>query len=70
MENNGTTGRVNISAYMYEPIKDRFQGSYRGKIYAKNVGELDMYFVDYEKTTQAEMPKIVGSNKEEPYLQP
>lgn len=68
MESNGTPGRVNISAYMYEAIKDRFECSYRGKIYAKNVGDLDMYFVEYEKS-QMEMPKIVSSNKEEPLLQ-
>ena len=68
MESNGTPGRVNISAYMYETIKDRFECSYRGKIYAKNVGDLDMYFVEYEKD-QMPMPKIVGSSKEEPFLQ-
>jgi adenylate cyclase len=68
MESNGTPGRVNISAYMYETIKDRFECSYRGKIYAKNVGDLDMYFVDYEKDPAA-LPKIIGSSKEEPFLQ-
>lgn len=68
MESNGTPGRVNISAYMYETIKDRFECSYRGKIYAKNVGDLDMYFVDYEKDP-ASKPKIVGSSKEKPFLQ-
>jgi adenylate cyclase len=69
MESNGTPGRVNISAFMYEAIKDRFECSYRGKIYAKNVGDLDMYFVEYEKEDHIEMPKIVGSSKEEPFLQ-
>lgn len=49
MESNGQPGRVNISATMYEVIKDRFECSHRGKIYAKNLGELDMYFVEYEK---------------------
>ncbi len=68
MESNGTPGRVNISAYMYETIKDRFECSYRGKIYAKNVGDLDMYFVEYEKDP-AEKPTIVGSSKGEPFLQ-
>jgi adenylate cyclase len=68
MESNGTPGRVNISAYMYEAVKDHFECSYRGKIYAKNLGDLDMYFVEYEKN-QAEIPKIVGTGEEEPYLQ-
>ena len=48
MESNGVEGRVNISAQTYELIKDRFICSYRGKINAKNVGDIDMYFVDRE----------------------
>lgn len=46
MESNGEPGRVNISAATYELIKGVYACSYRGKIYAKNVGEIDMYFVD------------------------
>jgi class 3 adenylate cyclase len=46
MESNGEPGRVNISASTYELIKNKFPCSYRGKIYAKNVGDIDMYFVD------------------------
>ena len=46
MESNGEPGRVNISAATYELVKDVYACSYRGKIYAKNVGEIDMYFVD------------------------
>ena len=48
MESNGEPGRVNISATTYELIKDEFECSYRGKIYAKNVGDIDMYFVERE----------------------
>jgi class 3 adenylate cyclase len=48
MESNGEPGRVNISAATYELVKDKFSCSYRGKIYAKNIGEIDMYFVDHE----------------------
>lgn len=51
MESNGTPGRVNISAHTHEIIKDRFECSHRGKIYAKNLGELDMYFVEYERSS-------------------
>jgi adenylate cyclase len=50
MESNGTPGRVNISADTYEIIKNRFECSHRGKIYAKNLGELDMYYVEYERS--------------------
>ncbi|MBS4042775.1 MAG: tetratricopeptide repeat protein [Chitinophagaceae bacterium] len=46
MESNGEPGRVNISASTYEIIKEEYSCSYRGKIHAKNVGEIDMYFVE------------------------
>lgn len=46
MESNGEPGRVNISAATYELIKDRYRCTYRGKIFAKNIGEIDMYFVE------------------------
>jgi class 3 adenylate cyclase len=48
MESNGFPGRVNISYNTYELIKDKFVCSPRGKIYAKNVGEIDMFFVEHE----------------------
>ena len=38
MESNGVPGQVNISAAVYELVKDSFTCSHRGKIYAKNVG--------------------------------
>ena len=52
MESNGEPGRVNISADTYEIVKDRYLCTYRGKILAKNVGEIDMYFVESELTGQ------------------
>ena len=48
MESNGAPGQVNISASTYELVKNEFECSYRGKIHAKNVGEIDMYFVEKE----------------------
>lgn len=48
MESNGEPGKVNISAATYELIKEKYSCKYRGKIYAKNVGEIDMYFIDNE----------------------
>ena len=50
MESNGIPGRVNISADTYEIVKGQFECTHRGKIYAKNLGDLDMYLVEYEKT--------------------
>ncbi|HUZ60073.1 MAG TPA: adenylate/guanylate cyclase domain-containing protein [Hanamia sp.] len=48
MESNGEPGRVNISAATYEMIKDKYACIHRGKIFAKNIGEIDMYFVEGE----------------------
>ncbi|MFM8349399.1 MAG: adenylate/guanylate cyclase domain-containing protein, partial [Bacteroidota bacterium] len=45
MESTGQPGKVNISAATYERIKQHFIFEYRGKLAAKNVGEIDMYFV-------------------------
>jgi adenylate cyclase len=48
MESNGEPGRVNISAATYQLIKHKYSCTHRGKIFAKNIGEIDMYFVDDE----------------------
>ena len=66
MESNGIPGKVNISATTYELIKDRFACNYRGKIYAKNLGELDMYFVEDEKSI-SEIQVIHAGDKETQY---
>lgn len=49
MESNGAPGLVNISAAIYEQVKNEYTCNYRGKIYAKNVGDIDMYFVSTEQ---------------------
>jgi class 3 adenylate cyclase/tetratricopeptide (TPR) repeat protein len=46
MENSGEVGKVNISQQTYELVKDKFTCTHRGKISAKNKGEVDMYFVE------------------------
>lgn len=46
MEQNGTTGKINVSQSTYELIKDTFACEYRGEIAAKNKGMLKMYFVN------------------------
>lgn len=45
MESSGIPGEVNISSETYEKIKDFFICEHRGKIKAKNKGEIDMYLV-------------------------
>jgi class 3 adenylate cyclase len=48
LESSGEPGQVNISAATYELVKHVYSCTYRGKIYAKNIGEIDMYFVNEE----------------------
>jgi class 3 adenylate cyclase len=45
IETAGEAGKINVSAYTYDLIKDQFPCEYRGKISAKGKGDLDMYFV-------------------------
>lgn len=45
MESSGTPGMINISGSTYELIQDFFQCEYRGKVNAKNKGEVEMYYV-------------------------
>ena len=61
MESNGEVGTVNVSAATHEYIKDRYHCTYRGKIYAKNIGEIDMYFVDNE--LPKEIPAYVATDE-------
>ena len=46
MEQNSLPGRINISSKTYGLVKDKFSCTYRGKIEAKNKGQIDMYFVE------------------------
>ncbi|MBK6963844.1 MAG: tetratricopeptide repeat protein [Bacteroidales bacterium] len=46
MESSGEPGKVNISGDTYELVKDQFNCTYRGKVKAKNKGDIDMYFVE------------------------
>ncbi len=45
MESSGEVGKVNVSQFTYNLVKDQFVCEYRGKIKAKNKGEIEMYFV-------------------------
>ncbi len=46
LESSGQAGRINISRATYEQVKDFFVCQYRGRVVAKNKGEIEMYFVD------------------------
>jgi class 3 adenylate cyclase len=46
MESSGAVGKVNISEATFELVKDKFNCTPRGKVAAKNKGEIEMYFVE------------------------
>ncbi len=48
MESSGEVGKVNISETTYMQVNKYFRCSARGKIKAKNKGEIEMYFVEEE----------------------
>ena len=69
MESNGTPGRVNISADTHEIVKEWFVCSHRGKIYAKNLGDLDMFYVDYEKSQVSDIQILHSATREKQYIE-
>lgn len=61
METACEPGKINISATTYSYIKEYFTCTHRGKIPAKNIGEIDMYFVErikpeYSEDTEGYIP--------------
>ena len=46
MEANSEPGKINVSHYTYEIVKDQYHCKYRGEIAVKNRGEMKMYFVE------------------------
>lgn len=46
LESSSLPGCINISQSTFELVKDFFDCDYRGKVTAKNKGEIDMYFVN------------------------
>ncbi|MCP3927836.1 MAG: AAA family ATPase [Bacteroidetes bacterium] len=46
MESSGAANRINISGTTHELVKEKFNCEYRGKMKAKNKGNIDMYFVE------------------------
>jgi class 3 adenylate cyclase len=45
MESSSEAGKINVSGSTWSLIKDHFNCTWRGKIKAKGIGEIDMYFV-------------------------
>jgi class 3 adenylate cyclase len=48
IESSGFPGMVNISEAVYNLVKEKYTCFYRGKISAKSIGDIDMYFVEKE----------------------
>ncbi len=46
MESSGEAGKINISGETYLYVNNFYDCTFRGKITAKNKGEIEMYFVD------------------------
>jgi class 3 adenylate cyclase len=46
MESNSEAGKINISAFTYNIIKNDFDCKYRGEFEVKNKGKMKMYFVN------------------------
>lgn len=46
MEQSGEPGKINLSGATHALVKNRFPCTFRGKISAKNKGEIEMYFVN------------------------
>jgi class 3 adenylate cyclase len=64
METSGVPGKINISQSTFELIKDFFVCNYRGKLPAKNKGDLDMYLVKgIKQGFSPELLSILNKNK-------
>lgn len=46
LEQGGEPGKINISETTWEHVRDQFTCTFRGKLPAKNKGEIAMYFVE------------------------
>lgn len=60
MESSGEAGKINVSGATFELIREQFACTHRGKIFAKNKGEVDMYFVEYLRS-EVEEPASVSA---------
>ena len=46
LESSGEPGKINISEFLYEIIKDKYDCTLRGKFPVKGLGEISMYYVE------------------------
>lgn len=50
MEEHGEAGKINVSGETYRLLKTPYNFTYRGKVHAKNKGDIDMYFLNHANT--------------------
>ena len=63
MESSGSPETINISKSTYELVQEFFVCDYRGKLVAKNKGEVDMYFVQRLKPEYSEDMRGILPNR-------
>lgn len=63
IESSGEVGKVNISETTYQSIAEFFVTEHRGKVHAKNKGEIDMYFVHSIKPELSENEDGITPNE-------
>jgi adenylate cyclase len=63
MESSGSPETINISKSTYELVQEFFVCDYRGKLVAKNKGEVDMYFVRRLKPEYCEDMRGIMPNR-------
>jgi predicted metal-dependent HD superfamily phosphohydrolase len=64
LESSGEEGKVNISNRTYEYVKEFFVCERRGKVRAKNKGEIDMFFVERIKPELSSDKEGIEPNEE------
>ncbi len=64
IESLGEINKVNISGSTYDYVRDYFECSDRGKIEAKNIGKINMYFVERIKREFSADEKGLQPNEE------
>jgi len=60
MESSGEAGKINISNFTFDLVKEKFKCSYRGEIDAKNKGIMKMYFVETKSAIEADSSKALA----------
>jgi len=60
METMSEPGKINISEYTYEYIKDYFDCEYRGEVFVKNKGQMKMYFVNQPSAKTMELDTLAA----------